>query len=124
MDIGACAWRILAMKRIRRRCKCAQPFHQRFEFPLRKSGADAADRNQLLAAINAGEQRAEFTVSVCPAPDDDFLTATAFGLQPLTCASRFVRLIGSFGDYSFESDLAGGLENLLPRCAEMLGVAN
>ena len=82
MHVAGLARRILAAERAFVGGCRLQRRHDPPDRVLPEAGADDADKGQMIAAIDAGHQRAEFAVGGLPAAEHDLLSGAAFGLGP------------------------------------------
>ena len=88
-----------------------------------EAGAHAADIDQLLAAMDAGQQRAQPSALAGPAADHHLVAAAALGLGPVPAASGLVRRIEALGDDAFEMHPAGRLQHRIAGRLEVIDVA-
>src|SRR5271169_3373312 len=82
MDVAGLARRILAAERILVRLGRLQRGHEPPDRILSKAGADHSDKGEMIAAVNAGHQRAEFAVGGLPSTEHNLLAGAAFGFGP------------------------------------------
>src|SRR4029077_2612043 len=73
VNVACLARRILAAERILVRCSGLQRRHDTPDGVLPEAGADHPDKGQMVAAVDAGHQRAEFAVGGLPSPEHDLL---------------------------------------------------
>ena len=78
----------------------------------------------MLAAIDAGHQRAEFAVGGLPAAQHDFVPGAAFGLGPVLGAAGAIGRAELLGDDAFQRQLAGRLQHGIAAAFEMFDIAD
>ena len=88
-----------------------------------EASANAADIDQLLAAIDAGQQRAKPAALAGPAADHHLVAAAALGLSPVHTAAGFVRRIETLGDNALEMHPTGRSQHRVARRLEVIDVA-
>ena len=91
---------------------------------LPEAGADHADEGQMVAAIDAGHQRAEFSVGGLPAAEHDLLPAADLGLGPAFGAAGAIGRVELLGDDALELQLFGGFQHGIAAFLEMLDVTD
>src|SRR5262249_16142599 len=111
MPVGLFARRALAAERTLVSLQCGEFFEKPAGIARVKAGADAARMNEVAAAINADNQRAQIGGAAPPATNDNLLAASAFRFLPAFCAPRLIRGARSFGDDAFKFEIACGLEH-------------
>ena len=89
---------------------------------LIEAGADAAGMHEVIAAVDADEQRAQVVGAAAPAADHHLLAAAALGLVPALGAPGLVRRAGALGDDAFEIEIAGRLEHRIAGLGEVLDI--
>ena len=101
--------------------------HQRAHHALAEAGADAADIDQFavlaLAAMDAGEQRAQAAAFAGPAADHHLVAGAALGLGPAITAAGLVGRVQLLGDDALEVHAAGRLQHRIAAGLEMIDVA-
>ena len=90
---------------------------------LAKAGADLADIDQLLAAMDADQQRAHFLGFAGPAADHHLMAGAGLGLQPASAAARSVGRVELLGDDAFEAHARSRFQHGRARGLEMLDIA-
>ena len=85
--------------------------------------ADATDIDEVVAAIDADQQGAEFAVGRRIGADDDLMAGAAFRFRPGLGAAGDVGRIGALRDNAFERQPAGRAQNRLAAGLEMLDEA-
>ena len=78
----------------------------------------------MIAAIDAGHQRAEFAVGGLPAAEHDLVPGAAFGLGPALRAAGAIGRIELLGDDAFQRQLAGRFQHGIAAALEMLDIAD
>ena len=96
----------------------------RCDLVLPEAGADPADIGEMIAAMDADQQRAEFAVGGFPAADHDLVAGAAFGLGPALGAAGAIGRVELLGDDAFERQLAGRLQDGVAAGLEMLDIAD
>ena len=95
--------------------------------PMRLSaaepGADPADMDEMVAAVDADHQGAELPAGIGPGADDQFVATAALGLGPGLAATRAVRGVGLLGDDPLQRQLAGREQDGFAARVEVLDVA-
>src|SRR5438034_1161653 len=77
MHIFGFAWRILAAERAGIGGRGLQRRHDALDLVLSKAGTDHPDKGQVIAAIDARHQRAEFAVGGFPPSQHDLMSGAA-----------------------------------------------
>ena len=90
MHVARLARRVLAAERAFVRGRRLQRRHDLLDLVLAEAGADHADKGEMIAAIDAGHQRAEFSVGGLPAADHDLLPRARLCLGPAFGAAGMI----------------------------------
>ena len=124
MHVPGLARRGLAAERIGVRGRGLQGRHDALHRILPETGADDADIGEMIVAIDAGHQRAEFALGGFPAAEHDLLAGANLGLGPGRRAAGMIGRIELLRDDAFERQLARRLQHLLAIALEMLDIAD
>ena len=98
--------------------------HDAADGVLPEAGADQADKGEMVAAMDARHQRAEFPVGGLPAADHDLMPGPALGLGPAFRAAGAIGRVELLGDDAFERQFAGRLQDGIAAGLEMLDIAD
>src|SRR5258708_15113667 len=82
MHIARLARSVLAAERTLIGSRFLQRRHDTLDRVLPKAGADDPDIGEMIAAIDAGQQRAELAFGGLPSPHPDLIPAPGFALGP------------------------------------------
>src|SRR5262249_30218611 len=87
-----------------------------------ESSAHPSDRNQVLASVNADDERSQHALLGSPTADHNLVAEAAFRLQPAAAAIGCVARIQALGDDSFHLNLTGRLQHRVAVGNEVLEV--
>ncbi len=93
---------------------------ERLHFGLAVAGANPADIGEMIAAVDADQQRAETPFRRRPAADDDLVPGPAFGFGPARGAPRAIRRVEPFRNDPLKRQLARRAQNGVAAGVEML----
>lgn len=97
-----------------------QPWQNFFDEFSAIAGADPADIDQMIAAVDADEKGAEFAVGFRVGANHHLMTCPAFGFGPFLCATGLIGRIVLFRNDAFERQLAGRPQYSITAGLEML----
>src|SRR5262249_36569665 len=98
------------------------PLHKRFDLPASKPGPDSTNRHEIIAAIYADDQRSQHSGIGSPSTDDDFVSGTALGLEPVAVAIRRVGGVEALGHDTLHLDLTCRFQNGLSGCYKVIEI--
>ena len=124
VHVAGFARRVLAAERALIRSLGLQRRHDAPDGILPEAGADHPDKGQMIAAIDAGHQRAEFAVGGLPAPQHDLLSGTGFCLGPALRAARTIGRAELLGNDPLKRQFRRRLQDRVPVSLEMLDIAD
>ena len=124
VDVARLLRRIGAAERIATRFMRLQLGQDALDDVLAEPGADDAHIGEVIAAVNADQQRTKFAVGGLPAADHHLVAGAALRLGPGTAAAGAIRRIELLRHDAFERQLAGRLQNGVAAGFKMLDVAD
>ena len=124
MHVAGLARRILAAERALVGLVGLQHRQEPPHLVLPETGPDHADEGEMIAAIDAGHQRAEFAVGGLPAAEHDLMSRAALCLGPALGAAGAIGRIELLGDDAFEREFAGRFQHGIAAALKMLDVAD
>src|SRR5215218_3972116 len=124
MHISRLARRALAAERILVGGRSLQRRHDALHGVLAETGADHADKGQMVTAVYPRHQRSEFTVGCLPTSQHDLMAGPAFRLGPVSSAPRAIGGAELLGNDSLERQLACRFEDRVTAAFEVLDIAD
>jgi len=124
VHIGFFRRRVLAAERTLA-CSIGFQFrHQPLHHVLPETRADIADIDQMIAAMDARHQRAEFAGIALPAAEYHLMPGAAFRFDPVHGAFRAIRRIEPLGDDAFQRHPARRAQHRIAAGLEMFDVTD
>ncbi len=124
MHIFHLARRILAAERAVVRRRGLQRRRDALDGVSSEAGSDHSDKGQMIAAIDARHQRAEFAVGGFPPSEHDLMSGPAFGLGPTLASTRLIGRAELLRDDAFQRQLASRLQDGFAPGFKMLDIAD